>query len=149
MTETPWFHITWMHKSWVTKFCMIVPSIFSIITAVLPLWHRKYQFTCRKQQAPDNRFTCLARIAGPQYGTCFISPFWCLEFSSGSQIFWKFVEPWPIAHKNQDVRHLVNEILFVTYLTLFNITLCIVLQVFMWFGVCGTSPLLCVCTVVY
>jgi len=39
-----------------TKFCTMVPNIFSIITAVLFLaYGNVYQFTCTRQKAPDNR----------------------------------------------------------------------------------------------
>jgi hypothetical protein len=31
---------------------------------------------------------------GSKYGTCFMSPFWCLEFYSGSNIIGKRVYPW-------------------------------------------------------
>jgi hypothetical protein len=31
-------------------------------------------------------------FVGPQYGTCFMSPFWHLEFRGGCQIFGKFVD---------------------------------------------------------
>jgi hypothetical protein len=38
----------------VNKFCMVVPNIFSIITAVsLFTYQNVYQLTCTKQQLPD------------------------------------------------------------------------------------------------
>jgi hypothetical protein len=37
------------------------------------------------------RFTGHSRTVGPQYGTCFISPFWRLEFGRGYKMFGKFV----------------------------------------------------------
>jgi hypothetical protein len=33
-------------------------------------------------------------FVGPSYGTCFMSPCSCLEFSGGSRIYGKFVHPW-------------------------------------------------------
>ena len=54
---------------------------------------KDYQFTCTQQKAPDTvRFTGHSRIEGPQYGTCFMSPFRCLEFRSGSYSCGKFVD---------------------------------------------------------
>jgi len=32
-------------------------------------------------------------FVGPQYGTCFMSPFWCLEFWGGLYIFTQFLHP--------------------------------------------------------
>jgi hypothetical protein len=32
-------------------------------------------------------------FVGPHYGTCFVSPFWCLELFGGSQIFRKIWSP--------------------------------------------------------
>ena len=34
------------------------------------------------------------RIVGPQYRTCFMSPFHCLAFRGGPQDFWKHVDSW-------------------------------------------------------
>jgi hypothetical protein len=36
-------------------------------------------------------YTVVLIYVRPQYGTCFISPSWCLEFCGGSQILEKFV----------------------------------------------------------
>ena len=42
-----------MHKSWVTKFCMVVSNIFSIIITAFfpPVYKNMYRFTCTKQKA--------------------------------------------------------------------------------------------------
>jgi hypothetical protein len=42
------------------------------------------------------RFCTVApNIVGPLYFTCFVSPFWHLDFQSASYVFGKFVYYWP------------------------------------------------------
>jgi len=38
--------------------------------------------------------TVALEICGPQYGTCFISIFWRIQFWGVSQIFGKILHPW-------------------------------------------------------
>lgn len=53
-----------------------------------------------KYRAPDHRGKYILN-GGPQYWTCIVLPFWCLDFWGGSQVFWKFVHPclWLFAMK--------------------------------------------------
>jgi hypothetical protein len=51
----------------------------------------------RQCQITD-RFTGHCRTVGPQYGKCFVSPFWRQQFDGGLYIFGKFVEPWSKPH---------------------------------------------------
>lgn len=71
-----------------TGFHMVAPNIFSVITAafVVYVWTRVPLHLRRVESAK-----CLI-IVGPQDGTCFISPFWHLEFVYGFHIFGKIVD---------------------------------------------------------
>jgi hypothetical protein len=59
---------------------------------------------CISSHAPSRqrqitiRFTGHCRTVVPQYGNCFVSPFWRLHFGGGLYIFGKFVEPWSKPH---------------------------------------------------
>ena len=82
--------------TWLTEFCMVVPNIFQYnycTCFLLPTklcisshtWTRKHQIT--------------AKFAG--YWTCFMSPFWCLEFGGGFLVFWKIC--WILLFTVQDI----------------------------------------------
>jgi hypothetical protein len=53
--------------------CTGSPDIFSITIEFFLTNSSMYQFTCRKQKAPCNKFTGQSKIAGSQYRTYFIS----------------------------------------------------------------------------
>ena len=46
-----------------------------------------------RKQPMSVRFVSRSRIADPQYGNCFTSPFSCLLFGEGGWIFGKVVAP--------------------------------------------------------
>lgn len=79
----------------VNKFRTVVPSIFSIITALFPPSRTKMcmgsHAPCRKCQTTV-RLTGHSRTVGSQ-NNCFRLPFWRLAFRDGSYIFGKFVNP--------------------------------------------------------
>jgi hypothetical protein len=52
-----------------------------------------YQFRCTEQNAPDNECHIFL-VVGSQYGYCFLSPFWNIEFGGDPQIFGKCVHSW-------------------------------------------------------
>lgn len=86
-----------VQKSQVTKFCIVVPSIFSIIVAIFYLTYRNtYHFMCtHRQHQITVRFTGQSRIVGSQYVTCFIT---CLVHRIWRQLLdlWKIfrLTPW-------------------------------------------------------
>ena len=63
--------------------CTGSPDFFSINIEFFCTDSYMYQFIRTKQKASDNRFTVQSRIAGAQYGTCFIPSPLCLEFCGG------------------------------------------------------------------
>jgi len=71
------------------KFRMVAPRVIAYLLECLSL---------RKTMAPDRkrhlsvRFTGRRRIACPQYHTCYVSPFWRLEFGCDAKIFGKSVD---------------------------------------------------------
>ena len=67
--------------TWVTKFYIVVPNIFSSNTAVL---FTDKVHTDTKQKEPTVRYTRLSTIVGPLHGTSSMSPFWHLKFGGGS-----------------------------------------------------------------
>jgi hypothetical protein len=46
------------------------------------------------QRQITDTFTDYSRIVAPQYGTCFLSPFWRLAFGGGFFIFVKYLDPY-------------------------------------------------------
>lgn len=82
----------------VTKFSMLVSSIFSIINSQSFLSAK----ICISSDAPSKkqqitvRFGGHSRSTGPEYGTCFMSLFWYLKFGGGLQPFAKFVDLWSV-----------------------------------------------------
>jgi hypothetical protein len=80
----------------VTKFCSVVPNIFSIIIAASP-WHTNMRISShaprRKRQLPLTS-TGQYSIVGTQYGSSLLVHFWHTEFGGGSWIFGRFVYPW-------------------------------------------------------
>ena len=72
-----------------TKLCSLSPNVFSTIICVFSL-NRK-MFTCTQHKVPNTRFTGNSRTMDVQNRTGFTSPFWCLEFGSGHQIYGTFV----------------------------------------------------------
>jgi hypothetical protein len=74
---------------------MVANSNFSIITAVFSLQTKMCisPHAQRGKRQIKARLKGHSRTVGLQHGTCFMSPFWCLEFSYGSHIFGKFYEP--------------------------------------------------------
>jgi hypothetical protein len=83
-----------------TKFCMVVPNNFSIITVVFFSHKNACQFTCTEHKAPGNtkvhrslKFTVHSRIADPKHGTNFISACWRLEFGGVPLSVGKSVHP--------------------------------------------------------
>jgi len=57
--------------TWVTKFCMVVPNIFSYITGVL---FTDKVHTDIKQKEPTVRYTGLSTMVGPLHGNLFLVP---------------------------------------------------------------------------
>lgn len=50
-------------------------------------------------------------FVGPQYGTCFSSHFWCLEFWGSCSILGRFVHPcigYPFMFKNTRIYHIIK-----------------------------------------
>lgn len=69
--------------TWVTKFYIVVPNIFSSITAVL-FTDKDKVHTDSKQKEPTERYTGLSTMVGPLHGTSSMSPLWHLMFGGGS-----------------------------------------------------------------
>ena len=74
---------------------IVVPNNFSIITVVPPPPHiqKCVSNNIHHTKVPDNcKFTGHSTSQGPPYGTCFMSPFWHLEFGGNAYIFGKLVD---------------------------------------------------------
>jgi len=79
--------------TWTTVFCIVVPNNFSIITVVPPHIQKHVPNHIYHTNVPDNcEFTGHPTSMGPPNGTCFMSPFWHLEFGGNSYIFGKPVD---------------------------------------------------------
>jgi hypothetical protein len=87
-----------VHKSYVTKFCTVAPYIFSIITEVPSPLHTNM---LPVNMGPSRTYLITviceghSRRVGPQYGACFMSPFWLLEFRAGSHVCGTSLGPCP------------------------------------------------------
>ena len=81
-----------------TKFYIMTPNIFSVITALslsLSLFlHKKVASSLSRNFLIKVTFTDQSRIPDPLYGTRFRLPFCHLEFGGCSQLSGKFVDPW-------------------------------------------------------
>jgi hypothetical protein len=81
-----------VHKLQATKFCLVVPHIFGIITAVFSLHTgMSYQITCAEQKEPDTRNKSEVQRSPQNCGSSlwnlFHVTFWHLKFGSGTLIF--------------------------------------------------------------
>jgi hypothetical protein len=79
----------------VNKFRTVVPSIFSIITALFPPSRTKM---CMGSHAPCRKCQITVRLTGHSWtvgsqNNCFRLPFWRPAFRDGSYIFGKSVNP--------------------------------------------------------
>ena len=71
------------------KFGMVAPRVIAYLLECLSL--RKTMATSRKRHLPV-RFTGRCGIVGPRYPSCYMSPFWRLEFGGDAKIFGKLVD---------------------------------------------------------